>query len=96
MAEVLIRDEQIARRLFDIAAREERSVEAVLEELIDLYEARPLENPLLKMAAAADKLGLTADHDDISEHFDALLRDTWDKTRDGESGTDEHPERADR
>lgn len=96
MAEVLIRNEQIARRLFNIAAREERSVEAMLEELIDLYEARPLDNPLRNMAAAADKLGLTADRDDISEHFDALLHDTWDKTLDRELGDDEHPERSDR
>ncbi len=96
MAEVLIRDEQIARRLYDIAAREERSVEAVLEELIALYEARPLDNPLLRMAAAADELGLTADRDDISEHFDALLHETWGKTVDRESGDNEHPERSDR
>lgn len=96
MVEVLIRDEHIARRLFNIAAQEDRSVEAVLEALIDLYEARPLENPLLQMAASADKLGLTADQDDISEHFDELLQESWGKAQDRESGTDEHPGRSDR
>ncbi len=92
MAEVLIRNEHIARRLFNIAAREDRSVEAVLEEIIDLYEARPLDNPLLKMATAADELGLTTDSDDISENFDTRLRDTWGKGL----GDDEHSERPSR
>jgi len=79
MVEVLIRDEKIARRLFNIAAQEDRSVEAILEELIALYDARPMENPLLKMASSADTLGLTADRDDISANFDTLLHETWDK-----------------
>ncbi len=39
--------------------------------------AEPSANPLLAMAEAADRLGLRADHDDISEHFDDLLRASW-------------------
>ncbi len=85
MVELLIRNEEIARRLFEIAARDRASVEDVLTEMIAFYEARPLENPLLKMAAAADALGATADRDDVSEHFDALLRETWGKQ------ADDHP-----
>ena len=36
-------------------------------------------NPLLMMAEAAEKLGLSADRDDISENFDDVLRETWGK-----------------
>ncbi|MCC7452499.1 MAG: hypothetical protein IT324_34175 [Anaerolineae bacterium] len=96
MADVLIRDEQLARRLFNLAAKEDRSVEAVLTELIDLYETRPQENPLLKMAVAADALGLTADRDDVSANFDTLLRETWDTALKHETNDDDPSERTDR
>jgi hypothetical protein len=79
MVELVIRNEDLARRLFEIAARDNSPVETLLEAMIAIYEARPLENPLLKMAAAADALGATADRDDVSEHFDALLRESWGK-----------------
>lgn len=39
--------------------------------------AEPSANPLLMMAEAADRLGLRADRDDISEHFDDILRQSW-------------------
>ncbi len=32
-------------------------------------------NPILQMIASADELGAIADRDDISEHFDELLRE---------------------
>lgn len=41
MAELLIRDEAIARRVLEIAAREGRSVEAVVASMIDRYQAPP-------------------------------------------------------
>ncbi len=41
MAELLIRDEQIARRVLEIAEREGRSVEAVVASMIDRYQAPP-------------------------------------------------------
>jgi hypothetical protein len=37
MAELVIRDEQLAWRLLDIARRENRPVEAVLESLLETY-----------------------------------------------------------
>jgi hypothetical protein len=41
MAELLIRDETIARRVLDIAEREGRSVEAVIASMIDRYQSPP-------------------------------------------------------
>lgn len=81
MAELLIRDEQIAHKLLSLSTRESRSVEALLDDMIRDYETRPSEtgNPLLKMAESAKVLGLHADRDDISEHFDELLRDSFGK-----------------
>ncbi len=34
-------------------------------------------DPLLRLAEAADRLGLRSERDDISEHFDELLRESW-------------------
>jgi hypothetical protein len=35
----------------------------------------------MMIAAAADRLGLTADQDDIAERFDEELRATWGRFR---------------
>lgn len=81
MAELLIRNEQIAHKLLALSTRESRSVEALLDDMIRDYESRPSgeENPLMKMAASAEALGLQADRDDISEHFDELMRNSLGK-----------------
>jgi len=50
----------------------ERLAVSVENELIE-----PSANPLLTMAESADRLGLRADRDDISEHFDDILRSSW-------------------
>lgn len=89
MVELLIRNEDLARRVLEIAEREQRSVEAVLDAVLTAYENVPHKNPLLQMAAAADALGATADCDDISEHFDEVLREMWGKAGDTQQSDDE-------
>lgn len=68
-----IQDEDIIQKLTSIAKLQQRTIEAVLRDWIDEYEAYLHENPLLQMIQSADELGLVADRDDISEHFDELL-----------------------
>ncbi len=76
MVTINLEDERIYRRLQQIAEQEQRSVEAVLDDMLDLYEAQETD-PLTQMAAAADALGLKADRNDIAAKFDDLLRETW-------------------
>ncbi|MBL8134523.1 MAG: hypothetical protein JNL42_21870 [Anaerolineae bacterium] len=77
MAELFIRDERIAQKLRDLSEKEARSVEALLDDMIQTYESRPEDNPILRMASAAEALGLEADADDVSERFDELLRQSY-------------------
>lgn len=74
-----IRDEQIIEKLTSIAKLQNRTVEEmldfVLHDWIEDYEDYMRNNPILQMIASADELGAIADRDDISEHFDELLRE---------------------
>jgi hypothetical protein len=59
VADLLIRDERIAWRLLDIAQRENRSVESVLDTLLDYYptvqpEETAQETPFAMWAKAAE------------------------------------------
>lgn len=78
--ELNIRDEQIIEKLTTIAKRQNRTVEDMLDVMlhdwIEWYEDYMRNNPLLQMMKSADELGAVADRDDISEHFDELLRET--------------------
>lgn len=55
--------------------------EAVIRRFIRGYAVllEQPQNPLLRMAASADKLALTADRDDISSRFDELLGEIWEQ-----------------
>ena len=76
MTDLIIHDDNVAQRLREIAGQEHRPIEQVLDDLLHLYDARHtlVEDPILQMAAAADRLGLVADRDDISEHFDSVFQ----------------------
>ncbi|MDZ4767442.1 MAG: hypothetical protein SGI73_23130 [Chloroflexota bacterium] len=50
------------------------------------------DNPMLMMVEAADRLGLSADRDDISEHFDDELRATWGKHLANKWNADDRPD----
>lgn len=71
-----IQDADIIQKLGQIAKLQQRSIEDVLRDWIEEYEAYLRNNPLLQMIKASDELGMVADRDDISEHFDELLRET--------------------
>jgi|GEM_PF-1801049 len=77
--ELHIHDEQIIEKLTTIAKLQNRTVEdmldIVLHDWIEDYEDYMRNNPILQMIASADELGAIADRDDISEHFDELLRE---------------------
>ncbi len=80
MAELLIRDEHIAWRLLDIAQREQRSVEDVLDSLLANYpsESEAQETPkgtfaALNWAAEQAGIGLDAEPTDTSERSREIL-----------------------
>lgn len=67
MAELVIRDEQLAWRLLDIARRENRPVEAVLESLLERYdqsmpdETKPKPGTLAALAESARRANLRSE-----------------------------------
>lgn len=73
--------DDLAERLLAIARQEKRPPEAVLRSLLDQYPAEPERDQpnlaLLRMAEAAEALGLRTDENDISERFDEVLKTTW-------------------
>lgn len=71
-----IQDAEIIQKLGQIAKLQQRTIEDVLRDWIHEYEAYLQNNPLLQMIKSADELGMVADRDDVSEHFDDILRPT--------------------
>jgi hypothetical protein len=77
VAELLIAD-HLLKRISALAQHENRSVEDVLETLLDQYapdveEALATENPLLALALASEQLNLQSGRNDVSERFDDVL-----------------------
>ena len=80
MAELVIRDERLARKLYDIAHRENRSVEDLLESLLaERYpqssDDRPAPGTFAALNWAAQKAGIGRDASptDTSEHSREIL-----------------------
>jgi len=77
--------ESLARKLRELAERQHRSPEEVLAELIEesysvaaqSAEGANRENPLLKMAEQAEKLGLSSGRSDISERSREILNEEF-------------------
>jgi hypothetical protein len=79
VVELLIRNEDLARRVFEIAEREQRSVEAVLDAALTAYENVPEDhpNPLLLMAQMAEQANLTFEDDHAARRSRAILEDEY-------------------
>lgn len=99
MAQLLIQDEKIAWRLLDIARREKRSVESVLESLLEDYEPSTSEDEpqpgtfaaLLKAAQEA-RIGVDSEPTNTSEKSREILNteyaDYLKRRMDEQSNTD--------
>ena len=70
MADLVVHSENIARRLLDLARRENRSVEAVLETLLDTYSpeepsetegSEPQPGTFAALAKSAEEAGIRSD-----------------------------------
>jgi hypothetical protein len=79
--------EPLATRLRELAAREQRSVEAILEAMIERYPSAvaPKDDPLLKIAGVAEAANLEFSETDVTarsreilntEYADYLLKRT--------------------
>jgi predicted transcriptional regulator len=84
MASLLIHNEEISRRLLNLAQSKQQSLEELLEDYLNQQENQLIaqeqsenENPIAYMMRKADELGLVADSDTISQNFDEELRKTW-------------------
>lgn len=79
MADLLIRDERIAWRLLDIARRENRSVEAVLDTLLSQYDEngegeKPTPGTFAALAEAARRANISSSEPvDTSERSREIL-----------------------
>jgi hypothetical protein len=77
----LIIDDALARQLQEIARRENRSVDEVLESLLAQYTPnqgdKSSPDPLLMMADAARKFGLRSGRSDISSRSREILSSEW-------------------
>jgi len=101
MAQLLIQDEKIAWRLLDIARREKRSVESVLESLLEDYESngqveegepQPGTFAALLKAAQEARIGVDSEPTDTSEKSREILNteyaDYLKRRMDEQSNTD--------
>jgi hypothetical protein len=81
MAELVIRDERIAWQLLDIARRENRSVEAVLDDLLADYRPeteQPKPGTFAALAEAARRANLRSEHPvDTSERSREILHSEY-------------------
>jgi predicted transcriptional regulator len=82
MAIQLPRD--LERRLLELAERENRPPEAVINDLLDLYDAshppqedEQAENVLLLMAADAEAANLVFSDDDVARHSREILEQEY-------------------
>src|SRR5688500_5465939 len=77
VAELLSAD-HLLKRISALAQHQNRSVEDVLETLLNQYAPDEdgelaAENPLLALAEASERLNLHSGREDVSERFDDLL-----------------------
>jgi hypothetical protein len=77
--ELLIRNEDLVRRVFEITERVRRSVEAVLDAALTAYEnaSEPLPNPLLLMAQMAEQAKFTFEDDNAARRSRVILEDEY-------------------
>jgi len=90
-------EESLAEKLKAFAAHQHRKADDILAEwvkagLSSLEADEPVDastNPMLRMAQRAEELGLSSGRSDISENFDAVLREVVaDKVKDRENNQD--------
>jgi hypothetical protein len=79
MADLVIRDQELAWRLLDIARRENRSVEAVLTSLLEDYSSPQVERPApgtfaaLAQSARGARIGIDSEPTETSERSREIL-----------------------
>lgn len=74
--------DDLLNRLVEAARQREMTPEQMLRDWLDRVEGQtdhydPKDNPLLKMAEAAEAAGFESKRDDVSEKADELLRKGW-------------------
>jgi len=91
-------EESLAAKLRELAARQHRQADEILAEWVkaglsaekDDDQSTQAPNPMLRMAQRAEELGLSSGRSDVSENFDAVLREVIaEKSRDRGMGSDD-------